>query len=125
MRVELLAKIIPSVLPASGFSRYSPRFIRGGEVEQGEELGAGEVGDREEVAEQGTRRRESGVWSGVWRLVSRVSRLASGNRRSQWYPPPAAMAIAGASPSGRSGNRLSVDPRTRSSRPCSSIDRDQ
>src|SRR4029077_6162634 len=28
VRVELLAKIIPSVLPASGRSRYSPRFMR-------------------------------------------------------------------------------------------------
>src|SRR6266576_3436259 len=28
VRVELLAKIIPSVFPASGFSAYSPRFIR-------------------------------------------------------------------------------------------------
>ena len=49
MRVLLFAKIIPSVLPASGLSVQSPRFMRAARSKSGKQLGAGEVGDGEEV----------------------------------------------------------------------------
>ena len=62
VRVEVLAKIMPRVLPASGCSWSSPAFHAGGEVEQVEQLGAGGVGDREEVP--GARHR-SGVEAGA------------------------------------------------------------
>ena len=49
MRVLLLAKIIPSVLPASGLSVRVAPLHAGGEIEDGKQLGAGEVGDGEKV----------------------------------------------------------------------------
>ena len=50
MRVELLAKIIASVLPGQRLLAVLAPLHPGGEVEQGEELGGAEVGDGEEVA---------------------------------------------------------------------------
>src|SRR6188508_2348099 len=67
-----------------------------GESEYGEQLRFGEVGYGEEVTRQS--------------ICSWVSGVSCRVCRSQWYPPPAAMAIADALPGAKSGDRREVDP---------------
>ena len=49
VRVELLAKIIPSVLPSEWLVAIVPALHPGRQIEDGEQLGLAEVGNRQEV----------------------------------------------------------------------------